>query len=148
MMPFRQVDISGKPIVLREATATGRIKLKKETVKLARKGGLEKGDAVGIATLMAVLGAKKTPELVALTHHLRVERIEPKVKLLDRAIEVTVTVKAHEKTGVEMEALTAVTVALLNVWDVVKQYEKDSSGQYPTTAIESIRVVKKVKGRA
>jgi cyclic pyranopterin phosphate synthase len=146
-LPFRQVDVSEKPVVLREATATGKIRLRKETVARARKGGLEKGDAVEVATLMAVLGAKKTTDLVALTHVLRVERVEPKVKILDEAIEVTVTVRAHEKTGVEMEALTGVAVALLNIWDVVKQYEKDESGQYPTTIIESIRVLKKVKGK-
>jgi cyclic pyranopterin monophosphate synthase len=146
-LPFKQVDVSEKPVVLREATATGRIRLRKETVARARRGGLEKGDAVEVATLMAVLGAKKTTDLVALTHLLRVEKVEPKVRLLDEAIEVTVTVRAHEKTGVEMEALTGVAVALLNIWDVVKQYEKDESGQYPTTAIESIRVVKKVKGK-
>jgi cyclic pyranopterin monophosphate synthase len=145
-MPFKQVDISAKPRIFREATATGRIVLKKETIELARKGGLEKGDALSIASLMAVLGVKKTPEIVALAHQLQVEKTVPVVKLLDRSIEVTVTVSAHEETGVEMEALTAVSVALLNVWDVVKQYEKDGSGQYPTTVIESIRVVKKLKG--
>jgi cyclic pyranopterin monophosphate synthase len=148
VVPFKQVDVSEKPVVLREATATGRIRVRKETVAMAKRGGLEKGDVVEIATLMAVLGTKKTTDLVALTHPLRVEKVEPKVKLLEDAIEVTVTVRAHEKTGVEMEALTGVAVALLNIWDVVKQYEKDRSGQYPTTSIESIRVVKKVKGRA
>lgn len=146
-MPFKQVDVSEKPVVLREATATGRIRLRKRTVERARKGGLEKGDAVEVGTLMAVLGVKRTTDLVALTHLLRIEKVDPKVRLLADGIEVTVTVKAHEKTGVEMEALTGVAVALLNIWDVVKQYEKDGSGQYPTTMIESIRVVKKVKGK-
>ncbi len=146
MAPFRQVDVSEKTVVFREATAVGRIRLRKETVERARKGGLEKGDAVEIGTLAAVLGAKSTPSLVALAHQLRVEKVEPKVKLLEEALEVTVTVKAHEKTGVEMEALTGVAVALLNIWDVVKQYEKDAGGQYPTTKIEDIHVVKKVKG--
>ncbi|HZW85333.1 MAG TPA: cyclic pyranopterin monophosphate synthase MoaC [Nitrososphaerales archaeon] len=145
-VPFKQVDISEKPVVYREATAKGKIRLRKETVARAKRGGVEKGDVVEIATLTSVLGAKKTTEIVALTHLLRIEKIEPKVKLLEDGLEVTVTVKAHEKTGVEMEALAGVSVALLNVWDVVKQYEKDSSGQYPSTVIESIRVVKKVKG--
>ena len=147
MPPFRQVDISEKPVVLREATAVGRIRLRKETIERARRGGLEKGDAVEVATLTAVLGAKKTTDLVALTHVLRIEKVEPRVRLLDGAVEVTVTVKAHEKTGVEMEALTGVATALLNIWDVVKQYEKDGDGQYPTTRIEDIHVVKKAKGR-
>ncbi len=146
LAPFKQVDISEKPVVLREATAVGRIRLRKETIDRARRGGLEKGDAVEVATLAAVLGVKKTPDLVALAHQLRVEKVEPKVRLLEGAAEVTVTVRAHEKTGVEMEALVGVAVALLNIWDVVKQYEKDAGGQYPSTRIQDIHVVKKVKG--
>lgn len=146
-MPFKQVDVSDKPVVLREATATGRIRLRRETLERVKRRRLEKGDAFEVAGLMAVLGTKKTVEVVALTHPLRIEKVEPKVRVVGQDIEVTVTVKAHEKTGVEMEALTGVAVALLNIWDVVKQYEKDRTGQYPTTSIESIRVVKKVKGK-
>lgn len=145
-MSPRQVDISGKPVVYREATATGRIRLKRKTLNLIRKGRLEKGDPLQLASTMAIVAAKQTPALVALCHQLRIERIEPKVKVGEDWVEVTVKVAAHEKTGVEMEALAAVSVALLNVWDVVKAYEKDSKGQYPVTSIESIRVTKKVKG--
>lgn len=146
-MPLKQVDISGKEAVYREATATGRIKLTHSTVGLVRKGLLEKGDPVSIAETMAIMGAKLTPTLVALCHPLKIEKAEPKVTIGPDWVEITVTVGAHEKTGVEMEALTAVTVALLNFWDVVKVHEKDSNGQYPTTQIESIRVARKVKGR-
>lgn len=145
-MPFKQVDVSGKPVVYREATATGRIRLKKSTLELIRKGKLEKGDAVSLASMMAIVAAKQTPSIVALCHQLRIEKIEPSVKIGKDWVEVTVKVVAHEKTGVEMEALTAVSVALLNVWDVVKSYEKDARGQYPTTKIESVRVTRKVKG--
>jgi cyclic pyranopterin monophosphate synthase len=142
---FRQVDVSGKPVVYREATATGRIKLKRSTLQLIKKGKLEKGDPVSLAATAAVMAVKQTPTIVALSHPLRIEMTEPKVNLGDDWLEVTVTVAAHDKTGVEMEALTAVAVALLNVWDVVKAHEKDSRGQYPTTSIESIKVTRKVK---
>lgn len=144
-MPFRQVDISKKPAVFREATAVGRIKLKKSTLKLVREGRLEKGDAVSLASVTSILAAKQTPSIVALAHPIRTEKIEPSVKLGESWVEVRVKVGAYEKTGVEMEALAAVSVALLNIWDVVKAYEKDAGGQYPDTSIEYIRVLKKVK---
>jgi cyclic pyranopterin monophosphate synthase len=144
-MDIRQADISAKPVLFREATASGRIRLKPETVKRVREGLLEKGDALAISKTMAVLAAKKTPDMLALCHPLRIERTEVKTKFNEDSIEITVTVSAHEKTGVEMEALTAVSVALLNVWDVTKAYEKDEEGQYPSTRIEDIRVLKKVK---
>ncbi len=145
-MPFKQVDVSKKPVVYREATATGRIHLKKATIELIRKNELEKGDPISLAATTAIIAAKLTPTLVALCHPLRIEKTEPRVKLGEDWVEVSVTVAAHEKTGVEMEALTAVSVALLNVWDVVKAHEKDSKGQYPSTAIGPIRVERKVKG--
>jgi cyclic pyranopterin phosphate synthase len=145
-VPFRQVDVSKKPVVYREATATGRIRLKRSTIELIKKGRLEKGDPVSLASMTAIVAAKKTPDIVALCHPLRIERIEPSVRVGEGWVEVTVTVAAHEKTGVEMEALTAVSVALLNIWDVTKSYEKDSKGQYPSTLIESVRVTSKVKG--
>ena len=144
-MPFKQVDISKKPVVYREATASGRIKLRPGTIHLIQKGSLEKGDPLALASTAAILAVKSTPSIVALAHPLKVERTEPVVKLGKYWVEVTVTVGAHEKTGVEMEALTAVSAALLNVWDVVKAYEKDSKGQYPSTVIERIRVTNKVK---
>ncbi len=145
-MPPGQVDISGKPVVFREATATGRIRLKRETIERIRNGTLEKGDAVSLAITAAVLAAKKTPELIAYSHPLQLEKTQPEVSIGDDWVEVSVTVAAHEKTGVEMEALVAVSNSLLNIWDVVKAYEKDENGQYPGTMIESIRVVRKVKG--
>jgi len=144
-VPFKQIDISSKPVLYREATATGRIRLKPGTIGLIRKGPLEKGDPLALASTAAILAVKSTPSIVALAHPLRVERTEPQVKLGKDWVEVTVTVAAHEKTGVEMEALTAVSAALLNIWDVVKAYEKNSDGQYPSTAIQWIRVTNKVK---
>ena len=147
-MNFKQVDISGKPVVYREATAVGRIKLKPSTIELIRRGKLEKGDALSLAGTTAIMAAKQTPSIIALCHPLRIEESVPAVKLGKDWVEVSMKVAAHEKTGVEMEALTAVSVALLNIWDVTKMYEKDSNGQYPSTEIGPIRVVKKVKRAA
>jgi cyclic pyranopterin monophosphate synthase len=144
-MRVEQADISNKPSAFREATARGSIKLKPATVKLVRENRLEKGDVLSVARTMAVLAAKRTPEMVALCHPLRLEKTAVETTVRKDGIEVTVTVSAHEKTGVEMEALTAVSVALLNIWDMTKGYEKDADGQYPETRIEEIRVVKKVK---
>jgi cyclic pyranopterin monophosphate synthase len=146
-MSVRQADISKKPVIYREATATGRILLKPRTLRLIKQGKLEKGDPLPISKTMALLAVKKTPELLALCHSLQIEHVEVEEKVLEDSIEATVTVSAHEKTGVEMEALTAVSVALLNIWDVAKAYEKDGDGQYPSTRIEGIRVVEKVKGK-
>ena len=140
------MDISKKPSIYREATAVGRIRLKKSTLELVRKGKLEKGDAVSLAAIASILAAKRTPDIVALAHPIRTEKIEPQVRIGRGWIEVEVKVGAYEKTGVEMEALAAVSVGLLNVWDVVKAYEKDPAGQYPTTSIGHIRVLRKVKG--
>ncbi len=145
-MSVRQADISEKPVVYRQATATGRIALKRDTLALIRDGGLEKGDPLAISKTMAVLAVKRTPEMLALCHPLRIENVEVVETVLEDCVSVTVTVSAHEKTGVEMEAITGVSVALLNIWDVVKAYEKDGRGQYPSTVIEGVRVVEKVKG--
>ena len=132
-------------MVYREATATGRITLKPSTVGLIRKGKLEKGDALSLAQTTAIKAAKQPPSIVALCHPLKIEESVPSVRLGKDWVEVTMKVAAHEKTGVEMEALTAVAAALLNIWDITKAYEKDSAGQYPSTEIGPIRVVKKVK---
>ena len=140
------VDVSGKAEVLREATAKGTIKLKTETVSLIKQGKIAKGDPLYTAKIAGILAAKKTSELVPLCHPLPLTNVEVEAKVLDKStVEVTALVKTRAQTGVEMEALTAVSVALLTVWDMTKQYEKDSSGQYPTTRIEDIHVVKKLK---
>ena len=144
-MDFRQIDISGKPVSFRSATATGILKLRAQTLEMIKEGRVEKGDPLTLAEITAIAAAKMTPTLLPLCHPLKIESTAVRIRLRASAVEVSATVTAHEKTGVEMEALTAVAVALLNVWDVVKQYEKDKWGQYRTTRIESIRVVKKVK---
>jgi cyclic pyranopterin monophosphate synthase len=142
---FKQVDVSDKPVQYREATAVGSIRLKASTIRLIREGRAEKGDPLSLAKLAGIAASKRTPELVLLCHQLRLEAANVEATLTETGVEVRATVSAHEKTGVEMEALTAAAVALLNVWDVVKQYEKDSKGQYPSTRIEELKVTKKVK---
>jgi len=140
------VDVSGKAEIFREATATGTIKLKPETVNLIKEGKIAKGNPLYTAKIAGVLAAKKTSELVPLCHPLPLTSVEVEAKILDKTtVEVTATVKTKAQTGVEMEALAATSVGLLTIWDMVKQYEKDSNGQYPTTAIENIHVVRKLK---
>ncbi|MCD6313224.1 MAG: cyclic pyranopterin monophosphate synthase MoaC [Thaumarchaeota archaeon] len=144
-MEIRQIDVSGKQVVRREAVARGFIKLKPETIKIIRSGEVEKGDPLQVARLAGINAAKLTPMLLPLCHPLRLEHVELNAIMRDDGIEVEARVVAHEKTGVEMEALTAVSIALLNIWDVVKRYEKDDRGQYPETEISWIRVVEKRK---
>jgi cyclic pyranopterin phosphate synthase len=140
------VDVSSKAEVFREATATGKIKLKPETVNLIREGKIAKGNPLYTAKIAGVLAAKKTSELVPLCHPLPLTNVDVEAKIVDKTtVEVSATVKTKAQTGVEMEALVAASVGLLTIWDMVKQYEKDAAGQYPTTAIENIHVVRKLK---
>jgi len=140
------VDVSGKAEILREATATGKIRLKSETVNRIKEGKIAKGDPLYTAKIAGVLAAKKTSEIVPLCHPLPLTNVEVKAEIVDKtAVEVTATIKTKAQTGVEMEALTAASVGLLTIWDMVKQYEKDAAGQYPTTTIENIHVVRKFK---
>ena len=140
------VDVSGKAEIFREATAKGTIKLKPETVNLIKERKIAKGDPLYTAKIAGVLAAKKTSDLIPLCHPLPLTSVEVEAKILgESTVEVSATVKTRAQTGVEMEALTAVSVALLTVWDMTKQYEKDANGQYPSTAIENIHVVKKLK---
>ncbi|MCL2134182.1 MAG: cyclic pyranopterin monophosphate synthase MoaC [Candidatus Bathyarchaeota archaeon] len=140
------VDVSGKGEVFREALALGVIRLKAETVRLVLEGKIVKGDPLCVARVAGVLAAKKTSELVPLCHPLPLSSVEVCPRVVDGGcIEVLATVKTCAQTGVEMEALSAVSAALLTIWDMVKQYEKDENGQYPSTVIESIRVVRKFK---
>lgn len=140
------VDISGKPETFREATATGTIRLKAETVKLIKEGKIAKGDPVHTAKVAGILAAKRTSTIIPLCHPLPLTNVEVDVTFEDnKTLRVTVKVKTKAATGVEMEALTAASTSLLTIWDMVKQYEKDAEGQYPSTAIENIRVVKKIK---
>jgi cyclic pyranopterin phosphate synthase len=140
------VDISAKPEVFREATATGTITLKAETIRLIKDGKIAKGDPLYTAKIAGILAAKKTSALIPLCHPLPLTNVEVEIRIVgDSKVQVSSTVKTKAQTGVEMEALVATAVSLLTIWDMVKQYEKDELGQYPLTVIEDIRVVKKVK---
>ena len=139
------VDVAGKNEERREALATGKLRLRKTTVDLLREGKTEKGDPLAAAEVAAILAAKKTSEVIPLCHPLPISEVKATGKIVDDGVIVEASVKATAKTGVEMEALVAAAVYLLTVWDMTKQYEKDDAGQYPFTAIEEIRVVRKVK---
>jgi cyclic pyranopterin monophosphate synthase len=140
------IDVSGKAEIFREATATGKITLKPLTISLIESGKIAKGDPLYTAKIAGVLAAKKTSELIPLCHPLPLTNVEVEVEVSDKeTVSATATVKTKAQTGVEMEALTAVSAALLTVWDMTKQYEKDAQGQYPSTAITDIVVVKKFK---
>jgi len=142
------VDISAKPEVYREAKAKGLIKLKPETLKLIQKGNVEKGDVFSVAKVAGILAAKNTSNLIPLCHPLPLTNVELDLRIVDCGVEVESTVKTKAQTGVEMEALVAVSVALLAIWDMTKQYEKDRFGQYPSTVIENVHVISKVKKSA
>ena len=140
------VDVSSKAEILREATASGTIKLKPETIRLIVEGKIAKGDPLYTAKIAGILAAKKTSDLVPLCHPLPLTKVDVEARVSDKVtVEISSVVKTRAQTGVEMEALTAVSVALLTVWDMTKQYEKDANGQYPSTSIENIHVVKKIK---
>lgn len=140
------VDVSEKPDVLRQATASGSLKLRPETIELIRKGEIAKGDPLQTAKTAGILAAKKTSDLIPLCHPLPLTNVRVETRIIDKyRVQVTATVKTKAQTGVEMEALTAVAVSLLTIWDMVKQYEKDAEGQYPSTNIQNIHVVKKLK---
>lgn len=146
MKHMSMVDITAKPEIHREATAKGRIKLKAQTIRRIKQGKIEKGEPFTIAKIAGILAAKNTSQLIPLCHPLPLTNVNVTLRIADgSAVEAEATVKTRAQTGVEMEALTAVAVALLTVWDMTKQYEKDAKGQYPDTAIENIHVVQKIK---
>ncbi len=145
-MSVKMVDVGGKPPIYREAVAEGFIRLRKSTLERIAEGKVEKGNVFTVASIAATLAVKKVPELIPLAHNIPITYVGTDFQLLNDGVKVTVTVRTTAKTGVEMEALTGVTAALLNIWDMVKKYEKDEKGQYPHTKIEYVRVVKKVKG--
>ncbi len=144
-MPAKMVDISAKNDVIRVAVAEGFIKLRKETVKAIKEGKTPKGDVLNTASIAAILAVKKTPELIPMCHPIPITSVTIDFDVCDDGVKAVCKVKSVGKTGVEMEALTGVSVALLTIWDMVKSLEKDESGNYPNTAIEWIRVVEKRK---
>jgi cyclic pyranopterin phosphate synthase len=145
MQRFSMVDISPKEAILREAFAVGQIKLKPSTIKRLRAKRTAKGDAVAAAEVAAIMAAKNTPNILPFCHSIPITTIRTDHSFQRDSLKIESYVKGFAKTGVEMEALTAVSTYLLTIWDMVKQYEKDSNGQYPTTMITNLRVTKKMK---
>ena len=143
----QMVDISGKGDVVREAVATGKIFLRPTTLAAIREGTVVKGNVLATARVAATLSVKNTPNLIQMCHSIPISAIAVDFSDREGFIEASVRVKSAGKTGVEMEALTGVSVALLTIWDMVKSAEKDEHGQYPVTRIEDIRVIEKKKGK-
>lgn len=139
------VDISAKDIVQRIAVAEGYIELGKTTLEAIKSQKIKKGDVLEVAKVTAINGVKQTPYIIPHCHPIPITGVDVKIEILETGLKVECTVKADYKTGVEMEALTGVNIALLTIWDMVKYLEKDADGQYPTTRIHDIRVLKKEK---
>jgi len=132
------VDVGNKPDQIRTAKAEGKIKLNPATVKLIRENQLKKGDVLTIAEIAGIQGGKRTSELIPLCHPLQITKIEIKTQLTDDGVIVTSTAKCTGRTGIEMEAITAVSVALLTIYDMCKAVDKEM-------VIEEIRLVEKTK---
>ena len=120
----RMVDVTGKAVTAREAVATGRVLVSPEVVGLLRGEGVPKGDALGVARVAGIMAAKRTPDLVPLCHPLAISGVVVDLDVHDDAVGIRATVRTSDRTGVEMEALTAVSVAALTVVDMVKAVDK------------------------
>ncbi|MET9336665.1 MULTISPECIES: cyclic pyranopterin monophosphate synthase MoaC [unclassified Nonomuraea] len=136
----RMVDVAGKDVSVRTATATGRVVLSGEVVALLRSGEVPKGDALGVARIAGIMGAKRTPDLIPLCHPIAVHGVSVTLDVVDAGVDITAVVKTADRTGVEMEALTAVTVAALALIDMVKAVD-------PAAVITDVRVEEKTGGK-
>lgn len=123
----RMVDVGEKPVSRRSAVAGGRVFVNEETFRLIQSGGIKKGDVLGVAQVAGIMGAKRTADLIPMCHPIMTEGIRLNLSLneADLSIDVTAEVLIHGKTGVEMEALTAVSVACLTVYDMCKAVQRD-----------------------
>ena len=136
----RMVDVSEKAVTARVATAAGRVLVSPEVVALLRGSGVPKGDAVAVARIAGIAGAKRTPDLVPLCHPIAVHGVVMDLQPGIDTVEITATVRTADRTGVEMEALTAVTVAGLTVIDMIKAVD-------PAASIDNVRVLRKEGGK-
>jgi cyclic pyranopterin phosphate synthase len=139
------VDISQKQIIIREAIAEGFIKLKKRTIEKIKEQTIEKGNVFELAKAVSVHAVKQTPNILIYCHPIPILLVKVKNEILDNSIRLEVNVKTEARTGCEMEALNGVTSGLLQIWDMIKMYEKDSNGQYPDTILNNVKVIKKIK---
>ena len=140
---IHMVDVGGKPDTERVATAKGEVRMKPETLRLIADHGLPKGDVLTTAQVAGIMGAKRTPDLIPLCHPLLLTKVDVGFEIdpVESRIEITATVRTRGKTGVEMEALTAVSVAALTIYDMAKAVEK-------TMRLTNIRLVHKSGGQS
>ena len=134
----QMVDVSGKPMSARTAMASGKIRLRKETLELVRNNEIAKGDVIAIARLAGIQAAKQTPQLIPLCHTLPLSEVRVDIVLADDSAEVTCTARTVAQTGVEMEALTGVCVALLTIYDMCKAVDKEM-------VMSDVRLLEKTK---
>ena len=139
----KMVDVGDKDVTSREAVALGHVSIQPETLRLIKEGLMKKGDVLTIAQLAGIMGAKKTSELIPLCHPLPLDRVEVDLELneAEKRINITATAKTTARTGVEMEALTAVSVAALTLYDMCKSVDR-------SMRIEAVRLIKKSGGRS
>src|SRR3954454_23286895 len=137
----RMVDVSEKAVTARTATASGRVLVSTRVVELLRGEGVPKGDALAVARLAGIMGAKQTPALIPLCHPLSLSGVTVDVTVADDSVGITATVRTTDRTGVEMEALTAVSVAALTVVDMVKAVDK-------AAVITDVQVEEKTGGKS
>lgn len=134
----RMVDVSGKPRVRRTARASGRVDMSPATVELVRSDGLKKGDVLAAARIAGIMGAKRASELIPLCHNIEIEQIAVDLTLDEGGVAIEATALCTDKTGIEMEALTAVAIAALTVYDMCKAVDKGM-------VLRDIRLVEKTK---
>jgi len=137
----RMVDVSGKDVTARTATASGRVLVSAEVVALLRGAGVPQGDTLAVARLAGIMGAKQTLSLIPLCHPLAISGVTVDLKITDDGVDIAATVRTTDRTGVEMEALTAVSVAALTVIDMVKAVDK-------AAVITDVRVETKTGGKS
>jgi cyclic pyranopterin monophosphate synthase len=136
----RMVDVSAKDVTAREARASGRVLLSAEAIAALRAGQVPKGDALAVARIAGIQAAKRTPDLVPLCHPIAIHAVTVDLQVTENAVEIATTVRTADRTGVEMEALTSVTVAALALIDMVKAID-------PAAVISDVRVDEKTGGK-
>jgi len=136
----RMVDVSAKDVTVREARASGRVLLSADAIAALRAGQVPKGDALAVARIAGIQAAKRTPDLVPLCHPIAIHAVTVDLQVGDHAVEISATVRTADRTGVEMEALTSVTVAALALIDMVKAID-------PAAVISDVRVDEKTGGK-
>ena len=142
------VDVGEKPVIRRRAVAAGRIQLAPATIQQIREGKIRKGDPLQAAEIAAIGAAKQTHLLVPHCHQIPLDLVTVAFRVAEAWIDAECQVKAQARTGVEMEALVGLSLALNTIWDMTKYLEKDGTGQYPDTRITDIRVLRKEKDNA